>query len=335
MFARHIKQNVLSAFTLAFSAMATISPAQDTSTAIDWSDLDSTKRDAAATDEPAAFKITECPVNLFEDAYGGTIDAANVHAAAALELEVLRVCTKRQDLADQLQKNNRRLREDINIEAVRDEELQAFLAWRNLPDETRAAKRPAPAINKIVGPTTEPKPSSSFSNSNAIAEEENALHGNEALPSISVTSDPTASAAIAAQEGAPKPSTNPPLGQPDVSTTPPAGCAPEYLVELSGHQREGDGTFVWATLRGPLAERFVVRAGDQLPGGIKIKSVSREVVLITTKAGTTEQLAKAPESEPEPNDASFSYTLIKQDQASGVLNTNSSFVMPRLEDLNQ
>ena len=98
-------------------------------------------------------------------------------------------------------------------------------------------------------------------------------------------------------------------------------------MELAGHQRGGDGTFVWATLRSPLGERFVARAGDQLPGGVKIKSVSREVVLVTTGQGATEQLAKAPEAAPEPIDAAFSFTLIKQDQA-----LNSEFILPTLED---
>ena len=332
-----IKQNTLRVVTVALATIATASFAQDTNGVIDWSELDQSKAQAAATDEPADFKITECPVDLFEDAYGGTIDAANVHAAAALELEVLRVCTKRQDLADQLQKNNRRLREDINIEAIRDEELQAFLAWRNRPETERSAKRPArttamtPNPTSGTSPATTPNtPSSSFSNSNFIAEEENARGPEEDIPDKSLPTVPTGEAAIAAQttlEPLTTRTDNAPLSQVPAPAATHTGCAPEYLVELAGHQRGGDGTFVWATLRSPLGERFVARAGDQLPGGVKIKSVSREVVLVTTGQGATEQLAKAPEAAPEPIDAAFSFTLIKQDQA-----LNSEFILPTLED---
>ena len=343
---RHIKQikpNALrgSVAALIVSAIATTSLAQDTSGVLDWSQLDQTKSETAAkaTDKTTAFKITECPVALFEDAYASTIDAANVHATAALELEVKRNCTLRQELAQKLTRNNRRLREDINIEAMRDQELQAFLAWRNMPDEERAAKRPAQTIAKATNHSAKPNtpltpnPSSSFSNSNAIAEEEKALDVNEALPNSAPATDPTGDAASAAQT-APDRSANPPhnpiLSQASDPAANPAGCAPEYLVERAGHQRGGDGEFVWATLRSPFAERFVVRAGDQLPGGLKIKTVSREVVLVTTREGATEQLAKAPEAAPEPTDAGFSYTLTKQDQA-----VNSGFILPRLEDLEQ
>jgi hypothetical protein len=324
----------LSTFALIFAAFASASLAQDAGRAIDWSDLDQATSEAArkADDPRAAFKISECPVERFEEAYGGTIDAANVHAASAIQLEVLRICTKRQDLADQLQKNNQRLREEINIEAVRDEELQAFLAWRDMSDEERraalATTEPVPSPT-IPNPSAPQTPSSSFSNTNPIAEEENSAASDEATQNPTPATDPTDAAAIAAST-APDPSINPTQSTYPEPATDHRGCAPEYLVDLAGHQRGGDGQYIWATLRGPLGQRFVVRAGDQLPGGVKIKSVSREVVLVTNKTGAIQQLAKAPEAAHEPNDASFLFTLTKQDQA-----VSSEFVMPTLEDLDK
>ena len=343
--APHIKRprpNALrcSVTALTFSAIAATGLAQDGGKTIDWSDLDQATSEAAskADDPRAAFKISECPVERFEEAYGGTIDAANVHAASAIQLEVLRICTKRQDLADQLQKNNQRLREEINIEAVRDKELQAFLAWRDMSDEERRAALAAtkPALRSALPkPSSTPQTkSSSFSNSKSIAEEEKIAAANEAPQTPTPATDPADAAAIAAST-APVSNTNPTQSTYPEPTTDHRGCAPEYLVDLAGHQRGGDGQYIWATLRGPLGQRFVVRAGDQLPGGVKIKSVSREVVLVTSKAGTTQQLAKAPEAAPEPNDASFSYTLVEQSQAIGGSNPNSTFTLPTLEDLDQ
>ena len=86
-------------------------------------------------------------------------------------------------------------------------------------------------------------------------------------------------------------------------------CAREYMVELSGHQRGGDGAFHWATLRSGLGEEYVVKAGDSLPGNWRISSVSPEVVLAIDPQGQTIPLPVAPMQTGSAIDVNFKYTI--------------------------
>ena len=81
------------------------------------------------------------------------------------------------------------------------------------------------------------------------------------------------------------------------------------MVEMSGHQRSGDGKFHWASLRSGTGETYVVKAGDALPGGWKISSVSKEVVIAADPTGAIVQIPVAPNQGSDVIDGNFNYTI--------------------------
>lgn len=72
-----------------------------------------------------------------------------------------------------------------------------------------------------------------------------------------------------------------------------------YEVEIAGHQYLGDQKNIWATLKRNDGEIFIIKAGDELAGEIKILEVTANDVVIEDATGNSNKLKHTKKSAPE------------------------------------
>jgi hypothetical protein len=259
--------------------------------------------------DPVDIDILSCPTEVFQDSYRDSLKTADVLATAALEIEAIKVCNLRQKVAEESIKNT--------------------LAMYELIEELKQKSQPSTATRNEDGTQDEPRTANRAITETATQEDPQATpeKGTNLAGTIAdLVSSVTGSGDIG--KTAARQSEEPIEGQQTAQSEDPVtpakavsqGCAPEYLVKNAGHQLHGDGKNHWATLAGPFGEEFVVRGGDMLPGGVKVKSVNPEVVLVTHPAGKTKQLAVAPREPVHVMEPKFTYTLTSPDQ----MNSGSS-----------
>jgi len=229
-------------------------------------------KDATASTAPS-FDILSCPFGVFKEAYLGAFTAADRLGIMALEDEAIAACAKRQ--------------ERVNLILNQERELRALLTASQDEDALDAAQRQR--ANTTSPDTGTPPPATTVA-------------GTEAAE------DSTELATEFAQTPATPQAVTPTMDLLEVVAGTDV-CAREYMVELSGHQRGGDGAFHWATLRSGLGEEYVVKAGDSLPGNWRISSVSPEVVLAVDPQGLTIPLPVAPTQTGSAIDVNFNYTI--------------------------
>lgn len=231
-------------------------------------------KEAVASTAPS-FDILSCPFGVFKEAYLGAFTAADRLGIMALEDEAIAACAKRQ--------------ERVNLILNQERELRALLTASQEEDALDAAQRQranttSPDANEATTP-----PATTVAGQG----------GSEEAPEQSTE--------LAEGQATPQPLT-PSMDLLEVVSGTDV-CAREYMVELSGHQRHGDGAFHWATLRSGLGEEYVVKAGDSLPGKWRISSVSPEVVLAVDPQGQTIPLPVAPMQTGSAIDVNFKYTI--------------------------
>ena len=220
-----------------------------------------------------SFDILSCPFGVFKEAYIGAFTAADRLGIMALEHEAIAACAKRQ--------------QRVNLILNQERELRALLTASQDEDALDAAQRQR--ANTTSPDTGTPPPATTVA-------------GTEAAE------DSTELATEFAQTPATPQAVTPTMDLLEVVAGTDV-CAREYMVELSGHQRGGDGAFHWATLRSGLGEEYVVKAGDSLPGNWRISSVSPEVVLAVDPQGLTIPLPVAPTQTGSAIDVNFNYTI--------------------------
>ena len=280
------KSYLLVAALLSSAALSLPAAAQQSSFGAQRAKDTSTTTSDAAT--PPSFDILSCPFDIFKDAYLGAFETAERLAVMALEDEALAACAKRQERVNLVLKQERELRTLLSAAANEDDAVIAQRrarangqseARQSDPEAEQTSAAESSVLGTLVGGLLEA----------AIPAKEDA---SSETPDAEDTSDTAAIEAAA-----------------PALTAPGAGCEQSYMVELSGHQRHGDGKFHWASLRDQMNAEFVVKAGDALPGGWKISSVSREVVLAITPDGEIEQLPVAPSTSPAVIDGNFYFTI--------------------------
>ena len=235
-------------------------------------------KDEAASTAPS-FDILSCPFGVFKEAYLGAFTAADRLGIMALEDEAIAACAKRQ--------------ERVNLILNQERELRALLTASQEEDALDAAQRQRANIS--TPEAGEP-----------ITPHATTVAGQDAEEQAPAEA-PEQTAELAEGQTTPEPVT-PMIGQLEVVSGTDV-CAREYMVELSGHQRGGDGAFHWATLRSGLGEEYVVKAGDSLPGNWRISYVSPEVVLAVDPQGQTIPLPVAPTEPGSAIDVNFKYTI--------------------------
>jgi len=229
-------------------------------------------KEAVANTTPS-FDILSCPFGVFREAYLGAFTAADRLGIMALEDEAIAACAKRQ--------------ERVNLILNQERELRALLTASQDEDALDAAQRQRV---KTTSPDTGTSPPATT------------VAGTEAAENAAEQPTELAQAPASPQPVTPTMDLLELVSGTDV-------CAREYMVELSGHQRGGDGAFHWATLRSGLGEEYVVKAGDSLPGNWRISSVSPEVVLAIDPQGQTIPLPVAPMQTGSAIDVNFKYTI--------------------------
>ena len=229
-------------------------------------------KEAVANTTPS-FDILSCPFGVFKEAYLGAFTAADRLGIMALEDEAIAACAKRQ--------------ERVNLILNQERELRALLTAFQDEDALDAAQRQRA---NTTSPDTGTSPPATT------------VAGTEAAENAAEQPTELAQAPASPQPVTPTMDLLELVSGTDV-------CAREYMVELSGHQRGGDGAFHWATLRSGLGEEYVVKAGDSLPGNWRISSVSPEVVLAIDPQGQTIPLPVAPMQTGSAIDVNFKYTI--------------------------
>ena len=229
-------------------------------------------KEAVANTTPS-FDILSCPFGVFKEAYIGAFTAADRLGIMALEDEAIAACAKRQ--------------ERVNLILNQERELRALLTAFQDEDALDAAQRQRA---NTTSPDTGTSPPATT------------VAGTEAAENAAEQPTELAQAPASPQPVTPTMDLLELVSGTDV-------CAREYMVELSGHQRGGDGAFHWATLRSGLGEEYVVKAGDSLPGNWRISSVSPEVVLAIDPQGQTIPLPVAPMQTGSAIDVNFKYTI--------------------------
>lgn len=231
-------------------------------------------KETVASTTPS-FDILSCPFGVFRDAYIGAFTAADRLGIMALEDEAIAACAKRQERVNLILNQERELR--ALLTAAQDEDAldaaQRQRANTTSPDANEATPPPATTVAGQGGSEDTPEQASELAQTQATSQP------------VTPTMEP-----LEVVSGT------------DV-------CAREYMVELSGHQRGGDGAFHWATLRSGLGEEYVVKAGDSLPGNWRISSVSPEVVVAVDPQGQTIPLPVAPTQSGSAIDVNFNYTI--------------------------
>ena len=229
-------------------------------------------KEAVANTTPS-FDILSCPFGVFKEAYLGAFTAADRLGIMALEDEAIAACAKRQ--------------ERVNLILNQERELRALLTAFQDEDALDAAQRQR--ANTTSPDTGTSPPATTVAGTEAA---ENAVEQATELAQTPASPQPVTPTMDLLEL----------VSGTDV-------CAREYMVELSGHQRGGDGAFHWATLRSGLGEEYVVKAGDSLPGNWRISSVSPEVVLAIDPQGQTIPLPVAPTQTGSAIDVNFNYTI--------------------------
>jgi hypothetical protein len=227
------------------------------------------KATESTTAEAPSFDILSCPFGVFKEAYLGAFTAADRLGIMALEDEAIAACAKRQ--------------ERVNLVLSQERELRELLAASQTEDALDAVQRA-----RANTPSGEDDSASMVKGDGA--------------------SEPSKDTETAEQEQSAPESSSDPFAMVEIVSGVDA-CAREYMVELSGHQRGGDGKFHWATLRSGLGEEYVIKAGDSLPGGWRISSVSPEVVLAVDPMGDTVPLPVAPVQSGSVIDSNFYYEI--------------------------
>ena len=233
---------------------------------------------STAVSTEQGFDILSCPFSIFKEAYLGAFEAADRLAVMALEDEAIAACAKRQEQVNLVLTQERKLRELLSASAEDADATSDDIPARAHEERTVARQDPTPTV------------------------EQSASTGGNTL----------AGGVIAAVSGATDENTDSTpviVAQSETSTVSNTGCTAHYMVEMSGHQRSGDGKFHWASLRSGEGETYVVKAGDALPGGWKISSVSKQVVLAADATGEIVQIPVAPTQGSDVIDGNFYYTI--------------------------
>jgi len=231
----------------------------------------------AVANTTPSFDILSCPFGVFREAYLGAFTAADRLGIMALEDEAIAACAKRQ--------------ERVNLILNQERELRGLLTASQDEDALDAAQRQR--ANTTSPDTGTPPPATTVAGQGGS--EDAAEQATELATEFAQT------------PANPQPVT-PTMDLLEIVSGTDV-CAREYMVELSGHQRGGDGAFHWATLRSGLGEEYVVKAGDSLPGNWRISSVSPEVVLAVDPQGKTIPLPVAPMQTGSAIDVNFNYTI--------------------------